>query len=114
MHRGARWVVGTVSCTTSGSTLDVTVSGTGSDSLVVTTSGGSYVIDFDGAAACTGTSYSDSTYPAVEVTDSGAAVPVAFQPGTDTGIDFEGPDISATLDLSAAPAGVTVSVPAGT
>ena len=102
----------TVSCTTSGSTLDVAVTGATSDSLLVTTSGGSYQIASDGSAACTGTSYSDTTYPAVQVTDTGG-VPVVFQPGTDSGVDFEGPGLSTTFDLSGAPAGVTVSVPAG-
>jgi Domain of unknown function DUF11/Bacterial Ig-like domain (group 3)/Putative Ig domain len=103
---------GTVSCTTSGSVLDVAVSGTGSDSLVVTTSGGSYQISFDGASACA--LYSDSEYTTVQVTDSGAAVPVVFQPGTDDGVTFEGPGTSATLDLSAAPSGAVVSVQDGT
>jgi large repetitive protein len=102
----------TVSCTTSGSTLDVAVTGATSDSLLVTTSGGSYQIESDGSAACTGTSYSDTMYPAVQVTDTGD-VPVVFQPGTDSGVDFEGPGISTTLDLSGAPTGIMVSVPAG-
>ena len=104
---------GTVSCVTSGTALDIAVSGTASDSLLVTTSGGSYQIEFDGTAACTATTYSDTAYPAVQVTDTGAGVPVVFQPGTDDGVDFEGPGLSATLDLSGAPAGVVVSVPAG-
>jgi uncharacterized repeat protein (TIGR01451 family) len=103
---------GTVSCVTSGGALEIAASGTASDSLLVTTSGGSYQIEFDGTAACTATTYSDTAYPAVQVTDNGA-VPVVFQPGTDNGVDFEGPGISATLDLSGAPAGVVVSVPAG-
>ena len=104
---------GTVPCVTSGSALDIAVSGTASDSLLVTTSGGSYQIEFDGTAACTATTYSDTAYPAVQVTDTGATVPVVFQPGTDNGVDFEGPGLSATLDLSGVPAGVVVSVPAG-
>ena len=104
---------GTVSCVTSGTALDIAVSGTASDSLLVTTSGGSYQIEFDGTAACTATTYSDTAYPAVQVTDTGAAVPVVFQPGTDNGVDFQGPGLLATLDLSGVPAGVVVSVPAG-
>ena len=104
---------GTVSCVTSGTALEVAVSGTASDSLLVTTSGGSYQIEFDGTAACTATTYSDTAYPAVQVTDAGAAVPVVFQAGTDDGVDFQGPGLSATLDLSGAPAGAVVSVSAG-
>ena len=83
------------------------MSGAGSDSLVVTTSGGDYQIEFDGTAACS--PYSDGSYPTVQVTDTGG-VPAVFRPGTDTNITFEGPGAASTLDLAAAPAGMSVTL----
>jgi hypothetical protein len=102
-----------VSCATSGHTVDVNVSGSSTDSLAVTTSGGNYQIEIDGSAAC-GTVYPDSssTYPNIQVTEASSPyVPVVFQPGTDTGIAFNGPGGATTsLDLSATSAGTTVTL----
>ena len=101
-----------VSCTASGHTVVVSVSGSATDSLVVTTSGGTS-IEIDKSAACS-TTYTDSssTYPNIQVTETSSPyVPVVFQPGTDPGIDFIGPAETATrLDLSAIGMGTTVTL----
>ncbi len=106
LHPARADAAGTISCTPSGRTLHVSVSGTGSDSLLVTTSGGSYQINFDGGLACTD---SDSLYQTVHVADTGS-VPAVFEPGTDTNVAFDGPGAATTLDLSAAPAGTRVTL----
>ncbi len=113
LHAGRADALPSISCSASGETLTISVSGLASDSLVVTTSGGFYQIELDGTQECQ--SYSDSGFPTVQVTETSSPfVPTVFQPGTDTGITFVGPGGTTTLDLSAAPSGTTISVVTGT
>ena len=85
-------------------TLDISVLGSASDSLVVTTSGGLYQIELDDTPECQGYSDGPSGFPTVRVTGTSSPfVPTIFQPGTDTGITFVGPGSTTTLNLSAAP-----------
>ncbi|MDE1821472.1 MAG: Ig-like domain repeat protein [Euryarchaeota archaeon] len=100
-----------VSCSTSGSTLQVTVSsGTASDTLLVATSGGAWAITFDGSAVCVGESY--TTFPMITVSEVPTpATPTTFQPGTTTGLTFGGAAGSSNvLDLSGESSGLTVAV----
>ena len=104
-----------ISCSTLSGTLDISVLGSASDSLVVTTSGGLYQIELDDTPECQGYSDGPSGFPTVRVTGTSSPfVPTIFQPGTDTGITFVGPGSTTTLNLSAAPSGTTISLVAGT
>ena len=104
-------VAPSVSCSTSGSTLQVTVSsGTTSDTLLVATSGGAWAITFDGSAVCVGESY--TTFPIITVSEVPTpTTPTTFQPGTTTGLTFGGAAGSSNvLDLSGESSGLTVAV----
>jgi hypothetical protein len=83
--------------------------------LAVTTSGGDYVVSFDGAPTCTSQTLSDSTSPTLQVTQTPAAsTPTTFQPGADAGVHFEGAaGAPTTFDFSAAPAATTINASTG-
>jgi hypothetical protein len=86
-------------CSTSGTTLTVSVAGASSaDQLVVAVTSGDYTITLNGTQVCTGTTYSTSSDPTVDV--SGAAS-TSFQPGVANDVTFVGASgAPTTLDLT--------------
>jgi len=93
-----------VTCSTSGSTVDVIAGGSVSGALVVVTGGGEWSISVNTTPVTSCAGYSDSTYPIIEVSQSSStssSVSTTFRPGTDSGVTFVGSGPSPnTLDLT--------------
>jgi hypothetical protein len=105
----------TVTCSVSDPTMTVSVSGDpASNVLVITTSGGDYVLTLDGAPACSGQTLSATSAPSISVIEStSSAVPATFEPGTQSGVTFTGAIAAPnTVDLSAVPSGAQSLRPA--